>query len=495
MNQNMKQLIQTMQDAVKAQAQKSEATAYDTPATVRRIEGDTAWVHINGGVDETPVKLTIAAKVGDDVQVRVSGGRAFMVGNASAPPTDDTTAIIAQTTANYAVEDSARAKEAADNAEASAVAAREAATQAVTDAGIAGRAASVAQTAAEAALEIARMVFLSEPEPPYRVGDLWVKFNEDDYSAEDDDGNNLVDSQGNIFEYIILGGSDVYTCTTPRLEGDTFHEEDWVVAATDNTQLNEMREWFWHDANGAHVLGDASGYRNDISSTGMRIMDASTETAVAEFGEDIVFAGDRTATIGNNNAYIVFDPASGGSITIGGGSRVNIGSGKTLDEVLTDIDVSVTQTAGGADITVNGDTVSISNGQNGAPGDDGTTFTPSVDSAGNISWTNDGGKQNPQTQNIKGPQGAQGIQGIQGEQGIQGIQGDTGPEAIVTISISSVNWTAGTATLSATLRVNGTITSPTTYKWTKNTNTTSLGTSATLSISDLDAVYNCTVTW
>lgn len=35
-------------------------------------------------------------------------------------------------------------------------------------------------------------------------------------------------------------------------------------------------------------------------------------------------------------------------------------------------------------------------GQNGTDGEDGTTFTPSVSSAGVISWTNDGGRQNPQ---------------------------------------------------------------------------------------------------
>ena len=67
-------------------------TSYDTTATVRRVEGNTAWVHIPGGVDETPVRMTIAAKQGDTVQVRVSGGSAFMVGNSTAPPTDDTTA-------------------------------------------------------------------------------------------------------------------------------------------------------------------------------------------------------------------------------------------------------------------------------------------------------------------------------------------------------------------------------------------------------------------
>lgn len=38
-------------------------------------------------------------------------------------------------------------------------------------------------------------------------------------------------------------------------------------------------------------------------------------------------------------------------------------------------------------------------------GANGTIFTPSVDANGNISWTNDGGKTNPTTRNIKGDKG------------------------------------------------------------------------------------------
>lgn len=74
-------------------ASRPKTQGYDTQAEVRRVEGGTAWVHIPGGVDETPVKLTIDAKAGDTVQVRVSGGKAFLVGNATAPPTDDTLAV------------------------------------------------------------------------------------------------------------------------------------------------------------------------------------------------------------------------------------------------------------------------------------------------------------------------------------------------------------------------------------------------------------------
>ena len=62
-------------------------------------------------------------------------------------------------------------------------------------------------------------------------------------------------------------------------------------------------------------------------------------------------------------------------------------------------------------------------GAAGAPGATGTTFTPSVSADGTLSWTNDGGKTNPASVNIKGPQGAQ---GPKGEPGAQGEKGDTG---------------------------------------------------------------------
>lgn len=44
-------------------------------------------------------------------------------------------------------------------------------------------------------------------------------------------------------------------------------------------------------------------------------------------------------------------------------------------------------------------------GEKGDKGENGATFTPSVDSAGNLSWTNDKGLPNPATVNIKGPKG------------------------------------------------------------------------------------------
>ena len=53
-------------------------------------------------------------------------------------------------------------------------------------------------------------------------------------------------------------------------------------------------------------------------------------------------------------------------------------------------------------------------GADGAPGQDGATFTPSVSEDGVLSWTNDGGKQNPASVNIKGKTGAPGMDGFNG---------------------------------------------------------------------------------
>lgn len=167
-NRIKKNIIEAMQST-----NNQGTSAYDSVAEVRRVEGDTAWVHIAGGVDETPVKLTIAAKAGDVVQVRVGGGRAWITGNASAPPTDDKTAIAAKSLANTAGNRAKTAKVAADGAQAD------------------------------------------------------------------------IDSQ---------------------------------------------KEYFWHDANGAHVLGSktaATRYRTDIDSEGMHIKDVSGEVQeVAKFTAD-----------------------------------------------------------------------------------------------------------------------------------------------------------------------------------------------------------------
>lgn len=104
---------QELIDVIKDIAKKQNHT-YDTPATVLRVEDDTVWVHIDGGADETPVRKTINCEQGEIVQVRISNGSAFLVGNASAPPTDDKTANVAHF---VAVEADAKATEAIKSVE------------------------------------------------------------------------------------------------------------------------------------------------------------------------------------------------------------------------------------------------------------------------------------------------------------------------------------------------------------------------------------------
>lgn len=84
-------LIRQITDAVR-QAAAPRTSPYDSAGTVTRVEGKTAWVHLPGGVQETPVRMTINAKAGDNVRVRISGGRAWITGNDTAPPTDDSMA-------------------------------------------------------------------------------------------------------------------------------------------------------------------------------------------------------------------------------------------------------------------------------------------------------------------------------------------------------------------------------------------------------------------
>ena len=78
-------------------------------------------------------------------------------------------------------------------------------------------------------------------------------------------------------------------------------------------------------------------------------------------------------------------------------------------------------------------------GAKGNTGDTGTTFTPSVDAGGNISWTNDGDRANPATRNIKGPAGATGAAGRDGKSPYEVAveNGYTGTEATFNLALTT----------------------------------------------------------
>lgn len=80
-------LIRRFIDAIKTERKKPQP--YDTKATVKRVDGNTAFVQYAGTDTETPVQIGISVKDGDNVIVRNSGGRAYIFGNTTEPPTGD----------------------------------------------------------------------------------------------------------------------------------------------------------------------------------------------------------------------------------------------------------------------------------------------------------------------------------------------------------------------------------------------------------------------
>lgn len=77
---------------------------------------------------------------------------------------------------------------------------------------------------------------------------------------------------------------------------------------------------------------------------------------------------------------------------------------------------------------INNGTIQGAKGDTGAAG---TTFTPHLDGNGNLSWTNDGGLDNPATQNIRGAKGDKGETGAAGKSAYAAAveAGYTGTEA------------------------------------------------------------------
>lgn len=68
-----------------------EKSGSDYTGRVTRVENGVAYVQFDGSdIPNTPVALSIGAKAGDEVRIRVADGRAWIVGNDTAPPTDDT---------------------------------------------------------------------------------------------------------------------------------------------------------------------------------------------------------------------------------------------------------------------------------------------------------------------------------------------------------------------------------------------------------------------
>lgn len=79
-----------LSDLVKMLKNKKESGS-DYIGIVSRVSGDTAYVQMAGAdIMDTPVAMTVDCKPGDRVRIRVNSGKAWITGNDTAPPTNDT---------------------------------------------------------------------------------------------------------------------------------------------------------------------------------------------------------------------------------------------------------------------------------------------------------------------------------------------------------------------------------------------------------------------
>lgn len=299
---------------------KNKKTPYDTEAEVVRVDTEVVWVKIPGGVDETPAQKTVNAKTGDKVQVRVSGGRAFLVGNGTNPPTDDTVANVAMDNARDANQNAAaagmaaeQAIESANQANEKAIEATEFATQAKTQAGEATEAANEAKAQASAATTAANQAKTQAAEAETAANEAKTSAAEattaaneaktqaseattaanqakDDAAKANTAANGAVTSLG-----IVQGVVDGLSVDMDEMQTHVAMMDAVVDPDSGKTLVPA----------GLHVVPTNNGYFVVLSNDGMYVYDNESDL-VAIFGENIKFDSIRPQRIGGDDAYIEY---------------------------------------------------------------------------------------------------------------------------------------------------------------------------------------------
>lgn len=272
--------------------------AYDTTATVTRVDGSTVWVHIPGGVDETPVKRTINAKQGDVVQVRVSGGSAWLNGNSSAPPTDDTQAdlaveysLVASNAADSAVRSAKEASDAAADAKATADSVHGIATQALSDAATAKGAADNASEYAARALGNLSTV-QSVTETLNWITQHGTMALTTDVALDPTHVYFVVDAGGDY----VVNGVTYAVVTEPDVDDIGTYYELSIDESLNNyvgTHLALTSEGLWllPASSGTNKVLIATGAGTQYTTAGTYIIDSDGTTVLASFRSDGVYIG------------------------------------------------------------------------------------------------------------------------------------------------------------------------------------------------------------
>lgn len=307
-------------------------------ATVlRRDEDDTVWVHIEGGVTETPVySTTTDVTQGDVVTVRVEGGKAYIDGSTSSPSISEVRLVRA---VEPIAADADAARASAYDAQTSADAAKSAADAAQSSADAAQTSANAAQSSATRANSAAHDALTQLSVVQDVAGTLdWIA-SHGTYTVTTD-----TSVQPGTVYFALVSGEYV-----PIVEptGDP-HAQGWYVLDVADSQTDYIMAHLAVTGAGLWVLpsgmgqaqtpAGAPGYKLLLASSGAYLYDSQGHL-VTTYGESIILDSSRPQYIGGEDAYIVFydsdDDGVPDSIRIGG-ANVIIG-GSTLSEVMASV--------------------------------------------------------------------------------------------------------------------------------------------------------------
>ena len=135
--------------------------------------------------------------------------------------------------------------------------------------------------------------------------------------------------------YIKTVDETVQSGTTYYTYNESTHTYNEVVSPDPSANPSE-EGWYVLETEQDARARTGDKYKILLSNNGLYIYDEDGHV-VTTYGESITFSSDRPQYIGNQNAYIVFNPQNGGSITIGG-SNITLGSDRTLDELIAEVD-------------------------------------------------------------------------------------------------------------------------------------------------------------
>lgn len=268
-NNNALQALNDAQTASNAavSAQRSADSAAGAAANAQESANDAATAAGQAIADAATANANANQAIADAAAASTAAGNAQTSANqaASAAATANanatqalTDAASASAAASQAQTDATAAGTAAANAASAAASAQADATQALTDAASASSAASAAQTSANQAASAASSAQTSANTANTAAAQ----------AVEDAAAAQASASSASSAAYTAGVAAAVAQAAAEAAQGD----------------IDEMENWFYHDTLGAHVLGDDNGYRTDVSSTGMQVVDTSDQQPVVSVG-------------------------------------------------------------------------------------------------------------------------------------------------------------------------------------------------------------------